>query len=102
MALVSTWCDPSQGSKDPKMPRLLEREGHRQPAFLIPIFRIRELKSREGKTGWKASVAGSRGRGRKMGEEVIKVVKDMSQRALWSTGKASDFMLSDLEAAGGF
>lgn len=84
------------------MPRLLEQEGHRQPAFLIPISQIRELRSREEKKGWKASAAGSRGRGRKIGEEVIKMVKDRSQRALWSTGRASDFMLSDLEATGGF
>lgn len=34
MALVSIWCDPSQGSEDPKMPRLLEQEGPGQPAFL--------------------------------------------------------------------
>lgn len=54
------------------------------------------------KKGREASVAKWSGRGRKRGEEVSKVVRERSQKAFWSTGKASDFMLSNSGAIGGF
>lgn len=49
-----------------------------------------------------ANVTKWSGRGRKRGEEVSKMVREWWQMAFWSRRKASDFMLSNSGATGGF
>lgn len=42
------------------------------------------------------------GEGGREERKLVKVVREQSQKAFWSMGKASDFMLSNLGAIGGF